>query len=184
MRVVIVGGGVAGLATAHRLLEADPALDVTVLESESVVGGRLRSATVGELQLESGPDSFVARKPWAVDLCRELGLELLEPGARDALIWTERGLVPLPESALGVPTDLDEIVRWPGLSRRARARALTELVRKPRPPKSDESIGSLVRRRMGSEVAERLTGPLLGGFRDHVQHLLDFFSTVPPGFST
>ena len=98
-----------------------------------------------------------------MDLCRELGLELLEPGARDALIWTERGLVPLPESALGVPTDLDEIVRWPGLSRRGRARALTELVRKPRPPKADESIGSLVRRRMGDEVAERLTGPLLGG---------------------
>jgi oxygen-dependent protoporphyrinogen oxidase len=163
MRVVIVGGGVAGLTTAHRLLEADPALDVTVLESEPAVGGRLRSATVGDLRLESGPDSFVARKPWAVDLCRELGLELLEPGARDALIWTERGLVPLPESALGVPTDLDEIVRWPGLSRRGRARALTELVRKPRPPKTDESIGSLVRRRMGDEVAERLTGPLLGG---------------------
>jgi oxygen-dependent protoporphyrinogen oxidase len=163
MKVVIVGGGVAGMATAHRLLEADPALDVTVLESEPVVGGRLRSATVGDLQLESGPDSFVARKPWAVDLCRELGLELLEPGARDALIWTERGLVPLPESALGVPTDLDEIVRWPGLSRRGRARALTELIRKPRPPKTDESIGSLVRRRMGDEVAERLTGPLLGG---------------------
>jgi protoporphyrinogen/coproporphyrinogen III oxidase len=163
MKVVIVGGGVAGLATAHRLLEADPAIDVTVLESEPAVGGRLRTATVGDLRLESGPDSFVARKPWAVDLCRELGLELLEPGARDALIWTERGLVPLPESALGVPTDLDEIVRWPGLSRRGRARVLTELVRKPRPPKTDESIGSLVRRRMGDEVAERLTGPLLGG---------------------
>ena len=163
MRVVIVGGGVAGLSTAHRLLEADPALDVTVLESEPVVGGRLRTATVGGLELESGPDSFVARKPWAVDLCRELGLELLEPGARAALIWTERGLVPLPESALGIPTDLDEIVRWPGLSRRARVRALSELVRKPRPPKADESIGSLVRRRMGDEMAERLTGPLLGG---------------------
>ena len=158
-----MGGGVAGLATAHRLLEADPALDLIVLESEPVVGGRLRTAAVGGLELESGPDSFVARKPWAVDLCSELGLELLEPGARDALIWTERGLVPLPESALGIPTDLDELVRWPGLSRRARARALSELVRKPRPPETDESIGSLVRRRMGDEVAERLTGPLLGG---------------------
>ncbi len=49
MKVVVVGGGVAGLATAHRLLEADPALDVTVLESEPVVGGRLRTAAVGDL---------------------------------------------------------------------------------------------------------------------------------------
>jgi protoporphyrinogen oxidase len=51
MRVVIVGGGVAGLTTAHRLLEADPGLDITVLESEPAVGGRLRSATVGDLRL-------------------------------------------------------------------------------------------------------------------------------------
>ena len=162
-RVAVVGGGVSGLTAAHRMLEADPALDLVVLESEREVGGRLRTATVGDLELESGPDSFVARKPWAVDLCRELGLELTEPGARDALIWTERGLVPLPESALGVPTDLEEVSRWPGLSRGGRARALADLVRKVREPEADESIGSLVRRRMGDEVAERLTGPLLAG---------------------
>jgi protoporphyrinogen/coproporphyrinogen III oxidase len=161
--VAIVGGGVAGLATAHRLLGADPALEVTVVESGATVGGRLRTATVGDLELEAGPDAFVARKPWAVELCRELGLELLEPGARDAFVWTERGLVPLPESALGIPTEIDEIARWPGLSRRGRLRAVADLIRKPRPPKVDESIGSLVRRRMGDEVAERLTGPLLGG---------------------
>ncbi|HEY3263589.1 MAG TPA: protoporphyrinogen oxidase [Actinomycetota bacterium] len=162
-RVVVVGGGVSGLTAAYRLLEADPALELAVLESEPDAGGRLRTATVGDLELEAGPDSFVARKPWAVDLCRELGLELTAPGARDALIWTERGLVPLPESALGIPTDVEEIARWPGLSRRGRVRALVDLVRKARAPKTDESIGSLVRRRMGDEVAERLTGPLLGG---------------------
>jgi len=163
MRVVVAGGGVSGLATAHRLLAADASLEVTVLESGRVVGGRLRTTTVGDLELESGPDSFVARKPWAVDLCREIGLELREPAARDAFVWTERGLLPLPQSALGIPTDLDEIARWPGLSRRGRVRALSELVRKARTPEVDESIGSLVRRRMGDEVADGLTGPLLGG---------------------
>jgi protoporphyrinogen/coproporphyrinogen III oxidase len=163
VRVVVVGGGVSGLTAAHRMLEAESALDVVVLESEPDVGGRLRTATVGGLQLESGPDSFVARKPWAADLSQELGLELTEPGARDALIWTERGLVPLPESALGIPTDLEEVVRWPGLSRRGRVRALADLVHKARAPEGDQSIGSLVRRRMGDEIAERLTGPLLGG---------------------
>jgi oxygen-dependent protoporphyrinogen oxidase len=162
-RVVIVGAGVTGLATAHRLLRADPALEVIVLESGGTVGGRLAAARVGDLELESGPDSFVARKPWAVDLCRELGLEMLEPGARDAFAWTGRGLVPLPTSALGIPTDIDEIARWPGLSRRGRVRALSDLVRRPRPPGADESIGSLVRRRMGDEIADVLTGPLLGG---------------------
>ena len=158
-----VGGGVSGLATAHRLLRATPALEVTVLESGPTTGGRLAAATIGDLQLESGPDSFVARKPWAVDLCRELGLELLEPGARDAFAWTERGLVPLPTSALGIPTDVDQIAKWPGLSRAGRVRALSDLVRRPRPPGADESIGSLVRRRMGDEMVDALTGPLLGG---------------------
>ena len=162
-RVAVVGGGVSGLATAHSLLRADPSLEVTVLESGPMAGGRLAVATVGDLELESGPDSFVARKPWAVDLCRELGLELLEPGARDAFAWTDRGLVPLPTSALGIPTDVDGIARWPGLSRAGRIRALSDLVRRPRPPGADETIGSLVRRRMGDEVADALTGPLLGG---------------------
>ena len=162
-RVVVVGGGVSGLATAYRLLGADPSLGVTVLEASGSAGGRLATARVGGLELETGPDAFVARKPWAVDLCRELGLELVEPGARSAFVWTERGLLPLPPSALGIPCDVDDLARWPGLSRAGRARALADLVRKPRPPVDDESVGSLVRRRMGDEVAERVTGPLLGG---------------------
>lgn len=162
-RVVVVGAGVSGLATAYRLLRADPSLDVMVVEASGSAGGKLATASVGDLELESGPDAFVARKPWAVDLCRELGLELAEPHVRNAFAWTKHGLVPLPASALGVPCDVDELARWPGLSRIGRARALADLVRKPRPPDEDESVGSLVRRRMGDEMAERLTGPLLGG---------------------
>jgi protoporphyrinogen/coproporphyrinogen III oxidase len=162
-RVVVVGAGVSGLVTAYRLLRTDLSLDVTVVEASGSVGGKLATASVGDLELESGPDAFVARKPWAVDLCRELGLELVEPQARSAFAWTDRGLVPLPASALGIPCDVDELARWPGLSRVGRAQALADLVRKSRQPAEDESVGSLVRRRMGDEVAERLTGPLLGG---------------------
>jgi oxygen-dependent protoporphyrinogen oxidase len=160
---VVVGGGVAGLTTAYRLLREDPSLGVTVLEASGSAGGKLSTIRVGDLELEAGPDAFVARKPWAVDLCRELGLELIEPGARSAYVWTERGLLPLPPTALGIPCDVDDLARWPGLSRSGRARALADLVRKARPPDEDESVGALVRRRMGDEVAERLTGPLLGG---------------------
>ena len=162
-RVVVVGAGVSGLVTAYRLLRSDLSLDVTVVEASGSAGGKLATASVGDLEVESGPDAFVARKPWAVDLCRELGLELAAPQARTAYAWTERGLVPLPASALGIPCNVDELARWPGLSRVGRARALADLVRKSRPPDEDESVGSLVRRRMGDEVAERLTGPLLGG---------------------
>ena len=177
--VVVVGGGVSGLATAHRLLSDDPSLGVTVLEASGSAGGRLATARVGDLELESGPDAFVARKPWAVDLCRELGLELAEPHARNAYAWTERGLVPLPASALGIPCDVDELARWPGLSRGGRVRAIADLVRRPRPPDGDESVGSLVRRRMGDEVAERLTGPLLGGLFAGDPDRLSVLATFP-----
>ena len=65
--VVVVGGGIAGLTTAYRLQQAGVA--ATVVEADARVGGKLRSVRVGELELEAGADSFVARKPWAVDLC-------------------------------------------------------------------------------------------------------------------
>jgi oxygen-dependent protoporphyrinogen oxidase len=83
-RVVIVGAGVAGLTTAYRLLLFEPSLDVEILEAAPTVGGRLSTAVVGGLELDAGPDSFVARKPWAVELCRELGLGLV--GGRGAFV--------------------------------------------------------------------------------------------------
>jgi oxygen-dependent protoporphyrinogen oxidase len=162
-RVVVVGGGVAGLTTAYRLLEADLAADVLVLEAADAPGGKLSSVQVGDLTLEAGPDSFVARKPWAVELCRELGLALVEPAARGAFVWTEAGLEPLPETALGIPAEIDGFGRWPGMSKRGRARALTDLVRKPARGEEEESLGALVRRRLGDEAADVLVQPLLGG---------------------
>lgn len=162
-RVVVVGGGVAGLATAHRLVRADPDLTVTVLEAADAVGGRLGSVEVGDLEIEAGPDSFLARKPWAVDLCRELGLSLVEPGAAGAYVWTDRGLEPMPPTALGIPAEIDGLARWPGLSRAGRARALADLVRRSRPAAEDETLGALVRRRLGDEAADMFVAPLLGG---------------------
>jgi oxygen-dependent protoporphyrinogen oxidase len=162
-RAVVVGAGVAGLASAYRLLQADPALDVTVLESGDAPGGRLTSAAVGDLELEAGPDSFVARRPWAVELCRELGLELVEPGVSGTFVWTDHGLERFPETALGVPADLERFARWPGMSRAGRLRALRDILKRPAPPPGDESLGGLVRRRLGHEAAEVLVQPLLGG---------------------
>ena len=159
--VVVVGGGVAGLTTAFRLSQRG--VDVAVVESSDHVGGRLRSVTVGDLELEAGPDSFVARKPWAVELCRELGLELDAPRASRAQMWTERGLVDLPPSALGVPSDASALWSWAGLSRAGRIRALADLVKRARPDGGDAPLGSLLRRRLGDEATERLVAPLLAG---------------------
>ena len=165
-RVVVVGGGVAGLVVAYRLARSPGSPEVTVLEGSDRLGGKLAAMDLGGMTIEAGADSFVVRKPWAMDLCRELGLEgrVIHPDARGAFVWARGRLVPYPESAaFGVPAEIEELVRWPGLSRAGRRRALLDLYRPRRKGDADESLGALVTRRMGRECAEVLVGPLLAG---------------------
>ncbi len=154
----------AGLVVAYRL-RASPDLDVTVLEAGVVPGGKLRSVEVGGVLLDAGPDSLVARKPWAVELCRELGLgnELLAPSVGAPYVWTASGLVRFPKGPFGIPTDLLELWRWPGISRGGRFRAFGDLFVRTRRERSDEALGRLLRRRLGDEATDALVAPLLGG---------------------
>ena len=163
-RVAVIGGGVAGLTTAFRLMNAS--VDVTVREASDHVGGKLAQICVGDLQLEAGADAFVARKPWAADLCRQLGLggELISPGENGAYVWTDRGLVPFAKGApFGIPGDVGDVFRWPGLSRAGRRRALQDLLRGKRKNDQEETLGALLRRRLGDEAAEIAVAPLLAG---------------------
>jgi oxygen-dependent protoporphyrinogen oxidase len=165
-RVVVVGGGVSGLTTAYRLVRNAPDLDVVVLEASERPGGKLATVDVGGLMLPAGADAFLARKPWAVDLCRELGLgkDLIAPAATGAHLWTDEGLVPfLPETAFGIPGDVGDVMRWPGLSPKGRRRALRDLLIRKRKDPGDETLGSLLRRRLGDEVTDSAVAPLLAG---------------------
>ena len=97
-RVVVVGGGISGLTTAYRLARRDRdgrPPEVTVLEADERLGGKLRSGEVGGIPVEVGADSFVVRKPWAVELCRELALgdHLVAPGTSGAFVWARGKLV-------------------------------------------------------------------------------------------
>jgi protoporphyrinogen/coproporphyrinogen III oxidase len=164
-RVVVVGGGVAGLATAYRLVRVSKDLDVTILEAGPEPGGKVRSVRVGNLLLDGGPDSLIARKPWAVQLARELGLtrELVAPATGVTFVWTDHGLRRFPAGPFGIPIDLRELWGWDGMSRRGRIEALGDLVRKPRRQEGDEPLGALLRRRLGDEATDSLVAPLLGG---------------------
>jgi oxygen-dependent protoporphyrinogen oxidase len=164
--VAVIGGGVTGLTVAHRVRRHDPSASVTVLEAGSEPGGMLRSVSVAGVRVPAGPDSFLARKPWAVDLCRDLGLgdELIQPRASSSYLWTQRGLVPYPTgTAFGIPSDLGDAFRWPGLSRAGRWRALRDLIARKRRDDGDESLGALLRRRLGDEATDRAIAPLLAG---------------------
>jgi oxygen-dependent protoporphyrinogen oxidase len=179
-RVAVVGGGVTGLTVAYRLLRADPSIEVTVLEAGAIAGGKLRGVAVGDLVLPAGADSFLARKPWAVQLCRELGIDLETPGTSGAYLWTDTGLVPLLKDApFGIPGDIGDLVRWPGLSPAGRRRAAQDLIRRARKSDDDESLGHLLRRRFGDEATDLALAPLLAGLHAGDVDRLSVRATFP-----
>jgi oxygen-dependent protoporphyrinogen oxidase len=186
-RVVIVGGGITGLATAHALLARRPDLDLMVLERGARPGGNLSTERAGEFLMDCGPDSWVAAKPHATALARAIGLEGEIVGTIEAnrrvYVASARGLHSLPEGfVLGVPTRVWPILRTPLFSCGAKMRmGLEPFV--PRRATSgtpeDESITSFVSRRLGREVTERLVAPLLGGIYGGDASTLSVRATLP-----
>jgi len=165
---VVVGGGIAGLTAARELTRAG--LSVLLLEGSPDVGGKLRTGVVGGVSLDVGAESMLARRPEAVGLARELGLDLVHPVSGSTQLWTRGALRPLPRTMLGVPLDLDQVAEAGVLSaegvERARHEAVTPL------GDDDVTVAHLVGDRLGHEVVDRLVEPLLGGvYAGHADHL-------------
>ncbi len=164
-RVVIVGGGIAGLAAAHHLA-GRPGVAVTLCDAGDRLGGKVRTADFAGVALDVGPDAFLARRPEAVGLCRELGLEdeLVAPATNAAYVWVRGRLRRLPPGlVLGVPTRLAALARSRVLSPRGLARVALEPLVPGRRLQGDEALGAVVRRRLGDEVHRILVDPLVGG---------------------
>jgi oxygen-dependent protoporphyrinogen oxidase len=172
-RVVIIGGGITGLALARKLQESTAkAVEVTLLEAADVLGGNLRGEIIpskfGDFIVDHGPDSWVIAKPEATALCRELGLgdALIETteANRGVFLVHQGELRPMPEGlALGIPTRVRSLLTTDLFSWKAKARMLLE----PLVPKGkwgdDVSVGEFLERRIGIEPTETLVAPLLGG---------------------
>jgi oxygen-dependent protoporphyrinogen oxidase len=75
VRIAIIGGGITGLAAAHRLLEIAPQASVTLFESSHRLGGVLETIHADGYAIEKSADMFTTKEPWALDLCRRIGLE-------------------------------------------------------------------------------------------------------------
>ena len=167
-RVAVIGGGISGLAAAHRLVTLDPTIELTLFESGDRLGGILQTERQDGYLVERSADNFVTNVPGAVELCRELGIEgeLLNTDAarRRALVLRAGRLHPVPEGfQLMTPSQVLPLLKSPLLSWRGKLRALGELWVAPRREKSDESFESFAVRRVGREAYERLVQPLVSG---------------------
>ncbi|MFL5958112.1 MAG: protoporphyrinogen oxidase, partial [Solirubrobacterales bacterium] len=156
---VVVGGGVAGLTAARELGRSG--LSVLLLEGSKDLGGKLRGGTVGGVDVDVGAESMLARRPEAVELAAELGLDVVHPSAESAQLWTRGALRPLPRTLLGVPLDLDALAEAHVLSDDGLERVRHEFVHPLGP--HDVSVAELLGSRLGHEVVDRLAEPILGG---------------------
>jgi oxygen-dependent protoporphyrinogen oxidase len=203
-RVVIIGGGITGLAAAHRTLELAAAsgrqVDLTLLEASDQIGGIVQTRERDGFLMEGGPDAFISEKPEALELARRLGLEsrLLETNAhhRRSFVVRKGRLLPVPEGfQLLAPSRFwpfvrSDILSWPG-----KARVALEMFLPRRSQNgeagddtaahafnddaADESLADFVRRRLGTEALARIAQPLVGGIYTADPEQLSLRATMP-----
>ncbi|MEY2403870.1 MAG: protoporphyrinogen/coproporphyrinogen oxidase [Acidimicrobiaceae bacterium] len=161
-RFAVVGGGITGLAAAYEFRLQAPDAEIVVLEATDRLGGKVATTTFAGRAIDEGADAFLARVPWGLDLCRELGIdtELVSPAQQSAYVWFDGALRRLPAGlVLGVPTDFDALAASGIVRERVDVRPSAAVLA----PGEDLSVGTLVRAQLGDAVFERLVDPLLGG---------------------
>jgi oxygen-dependent protoporphyrinogen oxidase len=182
MRVAVVGGGISGLAAAHRLRTLlGPAARIEVLEQRDRIGGVLHTVDFAGVPFDVGAEAFLARRPELPALLAELGLAdvLVHPTAAAASVRAAGRTGPLPAGTLlGVPTSA---ARLNGLLSDAGLAAVAAEPGRPLDwePGCDVALGGLLRSRFGDEIADRLADPLLGGVYAGRVDALGLRATVP-----
>lgn len=193
-RVVIIGGGITGLAAAHRILErgqeSQKQVDLTLLEAGPRVGGIIQTRERDGFLLESGPDSFISEKPEALELAKRLGLEshLIKTNEnhRHSFVVRQGRLLPVPQGFhLLAPSRFwpfvrSEIFSWPGKARMALDLLLPRRnLNGNTDTDVDETLAQFVRRRLGREALERMAQPMVGGIYTADPEQLSLRATMP-----
>lgn len=168
--VVIVGGGITGLATAWYLEKEarrnGTALSAVVVERESALGGKIGTLNEDGFIVEGGPDGFLTRKPWALELAHELGIadDVVFMQAAGASLLRKGRLHRIPSGLMGpAPANRRDLWNASFLSWRGRLRAGLEPLVPRRKAEGRESLGGFLRRRMGGEFTDTLLEPLMAG---------------------
>jgi oxygen-dependent protoporphyrinogen oxidase len=170
-RIAIIGGGISGLSAAYVLEQKRRAglpLEYVLFESSPRLGGVLVTDHVDGCLVEAGPDSFITEKPWAADLCREIGLGDQLIGSNDpqrkTYIVVKGRLVVMPDGLMFmVPTKILPTVFSPLFSLRTKMRMATEWFHPPHKASADETVAAMVERHYGSDMVDLLADPLLSG---------------------
>jgi oxygen-dependent protoporphyrinogen oxidase len=187
-KVIIIGGGIAGLAAAVHLKAGAKAhgktVDVLLLEKNSRVGGKIITEKIDRYLIEGGPDSFLPEKVWSVNLAKHLGLdpEMLPSNDqfKGTFIYSRKALHSLPEGVmLMVPTMFwpmakSRLITWPG-----KVRMGMEMFIPKRKERDDESLASFVTRRLGRECLEKIAEPLVAGIHTSNPDNMSVLATFP-----
>lgn len=162
MQVVVIGGGLSGLAAARAVLDQTQGSPVglTVLERDPGFGGKIRSSRDQGFLCEEGPNGFLDNKPSTLALADRLGVRdrLLKSndGARKRFVFVDGELKRLPEDPMSfLASDL--------MSIRGKLRLAAEFFLPEGDPDEDESVAAFVRRRLGDEVLQKLIDPMSAG---------------------
>ena len=187
-RLVIIGGGIAGLSAAYYSTKKIPAAQITLIESSDRWGGKITTDRAafedGQFIIEGGPDTFLATKPYATALCKELGLgdrlHGTNPNQKNTYVLHRNKLEPLPDGlAMMIPTNVQAILRSRLVSWLGKARMGFDFVQPAKALNGDESLGTFVSRRLGREAYENLIEPLMSGIYAGDGDQLSLASTFP-----
>jgi len=188
MKIVIVGGGIAGLSAAYYATKNIPEAEITLLESDRHWGGKISTDRVtfddGTFIIEGGPDTFLATKPYAFTLCKELGLSDrlhgTNPHQTNTYVLHRNKLEPLPDGlAMMIPTNVQAVLKSRLVSWFGKARMGLDFLQPAKAVNGDESLGTFVSRRLGREAYENLIEPLMSGIYAGDGDQLSLASTFP-----
>lgn len=185
-KIVIIGGGISGLAAAHRVLELNKSAHVTILEASDRLGGTIQTEHRDGFLIERGPDSFISEKPHGISLAKRLGIEsqLIQTNEeyRRSFIVRDGRLRAVPEGfQLMAPSRMWPFITSDIFSIPGKVRMAADLIlpRKSVNGSSDESLASFVRRRLGKEALARMAQPMVGGIYTADPETLSLRATLP-----
>ncbi|WP_033543819.1 protoporphyrinogen oxidase [Planococcus sp. CAU13] len=185
-KVAVIGGGITGLSVMHYLQqlnkEKNLGLELTLIEKDAELGGKIRTVRDGEFIMETGADSIVARHASVWPLVEELGLvdRVVYNGTGISYLYTDSGLHPIPkDTVFGIPMSEEALFSSTLISEEGKQEALKDFETKNGHFTRDSSIGEFLERFLGKELVEKQIGPVLSGVYSGKLHDLTLASTLP-----